>query len=182
MVDESISQIQQIFCHTKSKSYKDTKKNQIPEIVSFFFEEEIISRWVFEIFFSVCRDKVVEDEDIDAEQVSSVADGHEKQCTQEYSLHDLGVPSFHEERKEKHESKAIGNKEPQTCPVRIIQEIELDLPHRPEQISIKKQWPHQQHTYNNNFERQMYFDFLVRKNCIHDPNSYIHYYDARNDS
>ena len=96
MVDESISQIQQIFCHTKSKSYKDTKKNQIPEIVSFFFEEKIIPRWVFEIFFSVCRDKVVENEDVDAEQVSSVADSYEKECTYEDSLQDFGISSFHE--------------------------------------------------------------------------------------
>jgi len=63
--------------------------------MSFFFEEDIITWGVFEIFFSVGRDEIVEDEDIDPEQVASIAYRYEKDRAQKDSLEHSLISSFH---------------------------------------------------------------------------------------
>lgn len=144
IVDETISEIEKIFYHTKSQSYQDTIKNEISEIVlSVFFEEDIVSRWIFQIFFSIGRDDEIEDEDVDAEQISPIADGHKKYRPQEDCLQDFGISSSHKQGQEKYEGEAVGHKQTQTDSIRIVHEVELDLPHRAEEIFVEKQRPDQ---------------------------------------
>ena len=139
VIDKAIAEIEKIFYHTKSQSHQDTIKNQISEIVlSFFFEEDIIARRIFQILFSICSDDKIEDEDINTEQVSSVADSHKKYCSQEDCLQNFGISSSHEECQKKHEGETVGHKQTQADSVRIVHEIKLGLSHWAEEIFVEE--------------------------------------------
>jgi len=79
-------------------------------VFSIFFEEDVIPRWIFQIFFSIGSNYEIEYEDVNAEKISAIADSHEKQCSQENRLQNFGISSPHKQGQEKNEGNTIGHK------------------------------------------------------------------------
>jgi len=79
-------------------------------VLSIFFEEDIIPRWIFQILFSIGSNYEIEYKYVNTEKISSIADSNKKHCSEKDCLQNLGISSPHKQGQEKNEGYTIGHK------------------------------------------------------------------------